>query len=207
MFRFIFIGIMVMLVLVTDRAAKGEGPILPEDILTFWFSDRVKPLWYEKSASFDQEIREKFGHLYEKAASGELDHWQEDSRSLLALIIILDQFPRNMFRGQAKMYQTDAKALKLAKLAFERKVDRKLSHKDHLVFLYMPFMHSENIIDQKLALSFYKTRIKSPENVNPAQRHHDIVEKFGRFPHRNEILGRPSTPEEIAFLKQPNSSF
>lgn len=175
-----------------------------EDVLSFWFLEKNKPKWFIKDKSFDEEISKKFLHLYEKSSSHDINHSAKSADEILALIIILDQFPRNMFRNSAKSFKTDSKALSLTKYAIESNMDDADFSNDHKQFLYMPLMHSEDIADQKLCFELfaYNTQIQ-----NYAKMHLDIIEQFGRFPHRNKILGRKSTDAEMIFLTTPNSAF
>ncbi len=175
-------------------------------ILHFWFGNNNQDKWFNKDPKFDQEIRKNFLPIYQAAISRKLEHWLDQDDSTLALIIILDQFPRNMFRDKKEMYASDELALYYTKLALEKNYDQNLSDHEKL-FLYMPLMHSENLDDQKLCISLLKKNTSLKESLNFAKMHHDIIEKFGRFPHRNKILGRESSEAELKFLNQPNSSF
>ncbi|HSL00055.1 MAG TPA: DUF924 family protein [Rubrobacteraceae bacterium] len=179
----------------------------PEDVLRFWFGeeDAWREEWFTKSEDFDREIRDRFETLYESAASGTLDDWRESAEGALALVIVLDQFPRNMFRGDPKCYATDEKALATAKHALDRALDRELPP-TRRSFLYMPFMHCEDLEDQRRSVELFRS-LDSGESAAYAVRHMEIVERFGRFPHRNEVLGRATTSEEAEFLKEPGSSF
>jgi len=191
-------------------------PSSPVEVLDFWFGPAGEPgygefreEWFRKDEAFDREIADRFGDLYEQAAAGELDGWQEEAESCLALVILLDQFPRNMFRGDAKTHATDGKALATAKRAVERALDRELPGFQK-IFLYMPFMHAESVEDQRRSVELFEGLASEPDGpdvVEYAVGHRDIVERFGRFPHRNAILGRETTPEEAEFLTQPGSSF
>jgi uncharacterized protein (DUF924 family) len=176
----------------------------PEDVLRFWFGEVEEPReeWFRKDEDFDREIRDRFETLYESAASGELDAWRETAEGSLALVIVLDQFPRNMFRGDPRCYSTDEKALDTAKRAVDRALDRELPPLRR-TFLYMPFMHSEDLADQRRSVELFR----GMDSGGYAVRHMEIVERFGRFPHRNEVLERDTTPEEAEFLTQPGSSF
>src|ERR671916_2707868 len=188
----------------------------PEVVLEFWFGHEGEPgygefrdAWFRKDEGFDQEVRERFGPLYERAAAGELDGWREEARSCLALVICLDQFPRNMFRGDGRTHATDAKAMESARYAVERAFDRELPPFQRM-FVYMPFMHSENLEDQRRSVELFERLAEkpgAPDVTSYAVGHMDIVERFGRFPHRNGILGRETTPEEAEFLERPGSSF
>jgi uncharacterized protein (DUF924 family) len=177
-------------------------PTEADEVLAFWFGRRKDP-------EFDQQVQERFGPLYERAAAGELDGWREEARSCLALVICLDQFPRNMFRGDGRTHATDDKALETARYALERALDRELPPFQR-VFVYMPFMHSESVEDQRRSVELFgrlAERPGAPDLTSYAVGHMEIVERFGRFPHRNVILGRETTPEEAEFLQGPDSSF
>ena len=190
-------------------------PAKAEEVLSFWFGREGEPgygefreAWFRKDPEFDQQVRDRFEALYEAATAGELDGWMEEARSCLALVILLDQFPRNMFRGDRRSYSTDRKAQEVAEYAVDRALDRELPAFQRM-FLYMPFMHSENLEHQRRAVELFGTLQEwgDSDPAHYAELHMRIVERFGRFPHRNEILGRPTTPEEAEFLKQPGSSF
>ena len=184
----------------------------PDDVLAFWFgdgSDYGKPhkRWFEKDGAFDAEITRHFLGLYETLAGNR--HWLDAAKSTLARIIVLDQFPRQMFRGTARAFAADPLALDAAKVAVARGYDRGLLPVEKL-FVYLPFEHSEVLADQLRACELTEPLAKFPETGDVhryACAHRDIVARFGRFPHRNAILGRVSTPEEVEFLKQPGSSF
>jgi uncharacterized protein (DUF924 family) len=186
-----------------------------EEVLKFWFGREDEPgygefreAWFKKDPEFDRQIRDRFEALYEEAATGGLDGWKEEARSCLALVIVLDQFPRNMFRGDPRSYATDRKAQVTAEYAVERALDRELPPFQR-AFLYMPFMHSEDLEHQRRSVELFRTLEGSGESDSAgyAVRHMEIIERFGRFPHRNEVLGRRTTPEEAEFLTQPGSSF
>ena len=191
-------------------------PSSPQDILDFWFGREDEPgygefrdAWFQKNEDFDHEVTSRFDEDYERAADGELDGWREEARSALALVILLDQFPRNMFRGDGKTHAMDAKALAAAEYAVERALDRELPAFQRM-FLYMPFMHSEDIETQRRSIELFERLAAedgAPDLTSYATGHRDIVEKFGRFPHRNAILDRETTLEEAEFLTQPGSSF
>lgn len=165
-------------------------------ILDFWFSNKDK--WFLKDKIFDLEVKKQFENLYEKAKNGDYDNWTEFPEETLALIILLDQFPRNMYRDTYLAYETDQEAIALSKYALECKYDYKLQNKDYLLFLYMPFQHSEDITDQIIAVEKFAN--VSKEAYEYARSHKEIIEKFGRFPHRNLILNRVSTAQEEEFL-------
>jgi uncharacterized protein (DUF924 family) len=191
-------------------------PSRAEEVLDFWFGREGEPgygefreAWFRKDPEFDADVTERFADLYEEAAAGDLDGWREDARSSLALVIVLDQFPRNMFRGDGRTHAADAKALQTSKYAVEHALDRELPAFQRM-FLYMPFMHSENINDQRRSVELFGRLANepgAPDVTSYAVGHREIVERFGRFPHRNEILGRQTTPEEAEFLKTEGSSF
>ena len=186
------------------------------DVLDFWFGREGEPgygefrdQWFRKDEAFDREVTDRFGDLYERAAAGDLDAWREDAEGCLALVIVLDQFPRNMFRGDARTHATDGEALTAAKYAIEHALDWELPAFQKM-FLYMPFMHAEGVEDQRRSVELFERLAAEPggpDVVEYAVGHRDIVERFGRFPHRNAILGRETTPEEAEFLTQPGSSF
>ena len=184
----------------------------PDDVLEFWFGDEgygeFREEWFRKDAAFDEEIRDRFLGLYEEAAASEYDGWREDARGAVALVVLLDQFPRNMFRNDPRTYEADGKAREAARYAVERALDRELRPLERW-FLYMPFMHSEGLEDQRLALDLFRRlgKVGEADPVPYAQGHMEIVERFGRFPHRNAILGRETTVEEAEFLQGPGSSF
>lgn len=177
----------------------------PDEVLNFWFSERVKPLWFKKNDEFDREIKQRFINIYQVAQAGALASWRDRSDDLLALILILDQFPRNMFRNTAQAFATDAQALDLTKYALSKNYAQDLTAEQQ-AFLYMPLMHSENKLDQALSVELFQALGKE-DNLKFAIKHQEIINRFGRFPHRNEILGRESTTDEREFLNQPGSSF
>lgn len=177
----------------------------PTDVVNFWFAPAHEPLWFEPSPAFDRELGSRFGELYRRAAAGELDHWQRGADGSLALCLLLDQFPRNLFRGSAQAFATDARALAVVEHAIARGFDQELPAKRRL-FLYLPFEHSEDLAHQERAVELIGA-LGDAGWLDYAIRHRDIIARFGRFPHRNEVLGRASTPEEMVFLEQPGSSF
>jgi uncharacterized protein (DUF924 family) len=196
-----------------------------QDILSYWLgqlnpetgqsTENKFPLWFGKSQETDDHLRETYGSLLEKAKAGELKDWEESPESLVALVILMDQFSRNIFRGTSGMYAADEKALSLSKQVVESGQDEQLPTAMR-VFLYMPFMHSEELEDQEKCIEiFKKLKEQVPEsikdsienNVIYAIKHRDIVKEYGRFPHRNEILSRANTPEEEVYLAQPGAGF
>lgn len=188
-----------------------------QDILDFWFGDgtEYREEWFKKDPAFDERIRERFGEDLERAIRGEYDGWAKTANGRLALIILLDQFSRNLFRDSPKAWAQDKKALDLALEAIGNGQDLQVDTLRRM-FFYLPLQHSEDLGIQELSLQKHAEMLKEgggdPNSreamtLGYAERHHVIIERFGRFPHRNKILGRESTPEEIEFLKQPNSSF
>jgi uncharacterized protein (DUF924 family) len=173
--------------------------VRPENVLAFW-REAGEERWYGKDAAFDAAIRDRFLALWEKAAAGELSSWEASDDGALALVIVLDQFPRNMFRADARAYSTDARAREVAARAIARGADARIDA-DLLEFLYVPFMHSEQIADQLRCIDLFG-KSGDTGNLKYAEDHADIIRRFGRFPHRNRILGRTTTPEEQAFLDQ-----
>ena len=187
----------------------------PGDVLEYWFSERVRPLWFEKNAAFDDELRATFGATVAAAGAGDLDHWVRAVDSSLALVLLLDQFPRNIHRGRTRAFAADAKARSVAGVAVERGFDRR-TPLDRRFFFYLPFEHSEDRADQARSVALFRrwaeehdgsAREHALDQMKYVLRHQEIVERFGRFPHRNAVLGRESTPAEIAFLEEPHSSF
>jgi uncharacterized protein (DUF924 family) len=183
-----------------------------QDVLDFWFGTPPGPrrkAWFEKSALFDESIRTRFLPLLNEAAQGRLAAWAEDPKQALALIVVTDQFPRNLFRGSGRAFATDPMALALARQFVERGWDTKLLPVERM-FVYLPFEHSESLADQDRSCALFAPLNAFPETsdaVEYSEKHRVIVKRFGRFPHRNAALGRESTPEEIEFLKQPGSGF
>lgn len=187
-----------------------------DEILDFWFSGAEgdgpggwRSVWFARDEAFDREIGERLGTYYEQAASGELDGWMKSARGCLALILLLDQVPRNLFRNDPRSFATDVKALAVARHAVDRALDRELPPVQRS-FMYMPFEHSESIEDQNRSVELFTlldTGLGVPAALDYARRHRVIIERFGRFPHRNTVLGRLTTPEEAEFLNQPGSSF
>src|ERR1700723_1984193 len=168
----------------------------PAEILDFW-REAGPARWYARDAAFDAIIRTRFMALWERAVSGGLSFWEASDDGALALVIVLDQFPRNMFRDDARAYSSDALALEAARRAIARGADSRIAP-ELLEFLYMPFMHSEHLTDQLRCVELFRPAAK-PENLKYAEDHADIIRRFGRFPHRNCVLGRVTTPEEQAF--------
>jgi uncharacterized protein (DUF924 family) len=168
-------------------------------IIDFWFSERAEECWFRVDPDFDREITNRFGSLYEQAASGELSSWLKSAETALALAILLDQFPRNMFRSTPRAFESGDQALEVSRIAITNAYDLQRSPKER-TFFYLPLMHSEDMIDQTECVQHYR-RLDDAENLRFAEEHRDIIARFGRFPHRNAILGRPSSEEEQEFLK------
>jgi len=177
-----------------------------EGILYFWF-EQIDPIkWWAKDEQFDQTLKLRFRDIHTAARKGMLADWRETPRGRLAEIIILDQMSRNIYRGRPESFASDALALKLAKEAIELDADKDMDD-DECMFLYMPFMHSENARDHIYAVELFSSRPGLDANLDFELKHKEIIDRFGRYPHRNEILGRESTPEEEEFLLEPGSSF
>ena len=172
--------------------------VSPHDVVSLWFSERVKPLWFNSTPEFDAELREHFGETLRAAGRGELEDWMQSSEGALALVIVLDQFPLNIYRGQPEAFATEAASRRVAAAAIERGFDQAMSDIQR-AFLYLPFMHSEEPADQDRSVTLFETAGLT-DNVKWAKHHRNIIRRFGRFPHRNAILGRESTPEELAYL-------
>lgn len=200
----------------------------PEEICTFWFgaldadgraSAEAQQRWFTKDPEFDALIRQRFLESFQAAVQGGLDAWRRAPRSALALILVVDQFSRNMFRGEARMFSGDALGLAVAKEGLTARLDEAMGVAER-TFFRMPLMHSESLADQEACVAAFEALASEYRgrgrddlaeavggNLKYAIAHRDIVAKWGRFPHRNALLGRVSTPEEIAFLKEPGSSF
>ena len=170
----------------------------PEEIFLFW-KDAGPDKWFQSDPAFDAEVRARFSETYEAGLRGELDGWERSTYGAFALVILFDQFPRNMFRGTPKSFASDEKAKQIAERAIAAGRDKAVDAEVH-TFFYMPYMHSEKLADQERCVAFMAKEGK-PENVKYAEIHRDAIARFGRFPHRNEILGRKSTREEIAYLE------
>jgi len=176
-----------------------------EEILNFWFKECKPEQWFKKNEDFDQMIENRFSSAIEDAIEGKLDSWEETETGCLALIILLDQFTRNVFRDTPRAFAGDERALALSQLCFNNDYLTNLDiHRRQ--FMLMPMMHSENLAVQNAALPLFK-KYASEKDYEYAGKHRDIIARFGRFPHRNVILGRKSSNEELEFLKQPGSSF
>jgi uncharacterized protein (DUF924 family) len=168
----------------------------PEALLRFWFGDEARPRWFDATPAFDDLLRARYLTTWEAARDGALDLWAETARGALALVIVLDQLPLNMFRGSPRSFETEAAARRIADAAIARGFDRELDDEEK-GFLYLPFMHGEALADQERSLALYRA---AGLDSRWAEHHHGIIRRFGRFPHRNAILGRASTAEELAWL-------
>lgn len=170
----------------------------PQDIIEFWFTPPMSDHWFSATPEIDQTIRSTFEEQWKTAASGRLYPWLQTPEGCLALCILLDQFPLNMYRNQTKSYATEEQAISISKYAIAKGMDKRLP-KEQLTFLYMPLMHSESLDDQNKSINLF-IKAGLTENAKFARHHQSIIQRFGRFPHRNDLLGRPSTEEEIAYL-------
>lgn len=190
-------------------------------ILTFWFGGptdtdygHYRKIWFTKDADFDAQIRQRFLGDYEKAAAGEYLVWQQAPERAIALLLLLDQFPRNLFRGEPRSFATDAQALAIAQSLVNTGADKSLIPA-YRFFAYLPFEHSEEMAHQNRCVQLMAGFIDDVPDLDDglkngldyAIRHREVIERFGRFPHRNAILGRQSTPAEVEFLKEPGSRF
>ncbi|HRC73358.1 MAG TPA: DUF924 family protein [Candidatus Competibacter sp.] len=175
----------------------------PQEIIAFWFAEPAQALWFNSTPEFDRTLRERFLPTYRAAASGQLTDWERTPAGALALTIVLDQFPLNMFRGQPESFATEAAARAVAERALALGFDRHLTPAERL-FLYLPFMHGETPADQERSVQLFE-RLGLEDSARFAHHHRDLIVRFGRFPHRNAILGRDSTPEETAYLNSPEA--
>jgi uncharacterized protein (DUF924 family) len=185
-------------------------------LIDFWFGPPRSPsrfqqrdVWFKTDSAFDAALRDRFAALQQRAAAGYCGDWGLEAEPCLALILLLDQLPRNLFRDQPGAFSCDPMAREAARGALKRGFDRSLPA-SWRQFIYLPFEHSEDIADQELAVKLFAAMARDPahaDKLDYAQRHHAIIARFGRFPHRNAVLGRRSTPEEEAFLREPGSSF
>ncbi|AGO54404.1 putative transmembrane protein [Serratia plymuthica 4Rx13] len=176
-----------------------------KQVIDFWFEEIEPVMWFKKDDDFDSRLQVRFGELWHAAAAGELAHWRETIEGRLAEVIVLDQFSRNLFRGTPRAFSSDCMALVLAQEAIRSGQCEQLS-REQRGFLYLPFMHSESAVIHQQALALY-TELNNGDQLEFELRHKAIIDRFGRYPHRNAILGRISTPEEEAFLLLPGSGF
>lgn len=187
-------------------------PLIAEEILDFWFGSveagAVRDFWFKKSSETDLLIRQKFGAVVDAALDGKFEDWPDTPRGSLALIIVLDQLTRNIYRDSARAFAGDDRALAIARSLVDSGADLGLGTLERW-FAYMPFEHSEALADQQRSVLLFELLAAAgqSEPLAWAIKHRDVIERFGRFPHRNEILGRASTPDEVAFMKLPGSRF
>ncbi|MCB1620704.1 MAG: DUF924 domain-containing protein [Thiothrix sp.] len=170
----------------------------PTEILDFWYHPPMSEHWFSSTPEIDQTIRTRYEALWEQARQGRLGHWQQTAEGCLALCIVLDQFPLNMFRGEPRSFSTEQLAVAVTRAAVARGLDRQLP-KEQVAFLYLPLMHSEHMADQDESVRLFETS-GLEHNIRFARHHRNIVATYGRFPHRNAILGRTSTAAEISYL-------
>jgi uncharacterized protein (DUF924 family) len=188
-----------------DPGLLGTSPKWAAAVLQFWFGELTSQQWFKADAAIDERIRARFLVLHDRVAETPDDALLADARGALAAVLVLDQFSRNMFRGSPRAFASDAKALAVAAAAIAKGYAARLS-KDQRLFLYLPFEHSENLDLQARSVELISS-LGDPELTRYAEAHRHIIQRFGRFPHRNAILGRTTTVEEAEFLKQPDSSF
>jgi len=169
-----------------------------QDLISFWFDEKNKPLWFNSTKEFDNELRNKFEDCLLAGKNGELKSWENNPLGLLALVILFDQIPLNIYRNTLAAFETEKKSRRVAKQCIDKNWHGSLD-KEQQSFLYMPFMHSELMSDQQYALTLFE-EAGLQENVKFANHHRNIIEKFGRFPHRNKVLGRESTQAELDYL-------
>jgi len=179
--------------------------IMYNEILSFWFDEITPAQWWIKDPELDRQITQRFGEIHHKAALCELFTWRDEPRGRLAEIIVLDQFSRNIYRDTPAAFANDGLALSLAQHAISLGADLELPPIQRS-FIYMPFMHSESLLIHQTALELFN-HAALHQNLTAEMQHHKILEQFGRYPHRNKILGRQSTDEELSFLTRPGSSF
>ncbi|HRZ07925.1 MAG TPA: DUF924 family protein [Candidatus Competibacteraceae bacterium] len=180
-----------------------ENMAYPTDVVAFWFAPDVQPLWFAATPDFDERLRARFLTTYRAAAAGQLTDWDTTAEGALALVIVLDQFPLNLFRGQPDSFATEAAARVVADRAMAHGFDQALPPEQRQ-FLYLPFMHSETLADQERSVRLYQ-QPGLEDSLHFARHHRDLIARFGRFPHRNAILGRISTAEELAYLASPGA--
>ena len=176
-----------------------------DEVLRFWFEELTPDDWFRGGEAVDDRIRERFLGLHEALRDEVPESWRATARGMLAAVIALDQFPRNMYRGSREAFAADPAALALAMEALDRGLDQEMSIEERK-FFYLPFEHSEDPAVQARSVELFAT-LENEETLGYALRHKEIIDRFGRFPHRNAVLGRESTPEEVEFLTEPDSSF
>ena len=185
----------------SDKADIAE----PGSVSSFWFEELDPKNWFVRDADIDREIAKRFGATHLALAGNVPQHWWESAEAVLALIIVFDQFPRNIYRGTPLAFATDGLALREARAAVDAGLDQ-LVDEDRRLFFYLPFEHSEDLADQDRAIELIG-KLANDKFLDYAHRHRDVIVKYGRFPHRNQILGRDSNADEAAYLAQPGSGF
>ncbi len=187
----------------------------PQEVLEFWFDPAYSPYWFAADADFDMRIRRRFANAVEAATQGALDQWAASSESWLALVILLDQFPRNLYRGDARSWVADVKAQRVALSGIAAGFDQSLPPLQR-VFAYLPLEHAEDMHLQQRSVGLFEALHSEapPEQreryaifLDYARRHREVIKHFGRFPHRNAVLGRTDTPDEVSYLTQPGAGF
>ncbi len=178
-----------------------------ERVLDFWFGPDAEGRWFGKDAAFDRRVADALAEDHRRAAAGACDRWTGTAEGCLALVILLDQVPRNLFRGEPEAFATDAQAREVARLAVDRGFDRDTESQMRRMFLYLPFEHSEDLEDQETCCRLMAALDEDPSWAEWAVKHREVIARFGRFPHRNAALGRADSAEEVDFLAQPDSGF
>jgi len=181
------------------RTVESNALATPREILDLWFAEMTRPMWFNSTAEFDREVRKRFEATYQAGKRGELADWERDVDGALALVILFDQFPHHMYRQQVESFVMEAQSRVIARRILWRELDRTLAP-ERRGFAYLPFMHSENLDDQEQSVQLF-SQPGLENNLKWALHHRDIVHRFGRFPHRNAILGRVSTAEEVEYLR------
>jgi uncharacterized protein (DUF924 family) len=189
----------------TELSAADRQAV--EKVLAFWFAPRREAEWFESSEDFDRAVRDALAGDHERAAAGAYDDWADSPEGALALVLLLDQVPRNLFRGLPRAFATDDRALAIARQALARGLDRRLPSQAQRMFLYLPFEHSERLADQETCCRLMAALDDNALWAEFAEKHREVIARFGRFPHRNAVLGRANSEAETAFLAEPGSSF
>lgn len=185
-----------------ETSGEQDVPAEAAAFLAYWFETLTSKQWWKRDPKLDADLRERFGVLYRRLSEDVPAAWLATPRGTLAAVMVLDQLPRNLFRDDPRAFATDAKARALAESALERGLDRALGN-DERIFLYVPFQHSEDRADQARSVALYE-RLGDDSALEFACKHKAVIDRFGRFPHRNHVLGRESTAEEIEFLEGPS---
>lgn len=186
--------------------ASGSEPAWVKEVLSFWFDELGRASWFAKDDAIDAACRDRFAHVIDEINTRPIDEAISSPEHALASVIVLDQFTRNIYRGTPRAFAYDELARAIARLTIALHIDKRLIFPDRRVFLYLPFEHSEALADQLRSVELIE-ELGDDEYTRYAKAHCEVIERFGRFPHRNAILGRPSTADELAFLEQPGSSF